>query len=111
VLAHDLHVSKNTLYLNVRGSILSGAEFAITLIVACLPPLRKSFERIFKKVLPDNAGEKEQKLPSFVVPYFSTGGPSAAASSWHSHETSFYEDQEADRNATIETPPPVYHDP
>ena len=64
---------------------------------------------MIKMVLPDIAGEKDMKHPSFVVPYFSTGGASVTASTGNSHETSFYKDEELSRS-TIETPPMVYHD-
>ncbi|KAE9368846.1 hypothetical protein N431DRAFT_346979 [Stipitochalara longipes BDJ] len=107
ILGHDMVIKKNTLYMAVDGSILAGAEFGITLIVGCLPPLRKSFERMFKRVLPENFGEFLEKHPSFVLPYFSTRGTQATGSTEESHGTFFYEEEESNRSGTLETPPMV----
>ena len=67
----------NFLYGSVDGSILSGAESGLCMIIGSLPPLRKPFDRFLKMILPDHLMERAPEKPSFDAEVFSTEGSEA----------------------------------
>ncbi|KAE9373073.1 hypothetical protein N431DRAFT_338461 [Stipitochalara longipes BDJ] len=73
-LAEAFTAKSNFLYGSVNGSIFSGAESALCIIIGSLPPLRKPFDKFLKMILPDRLMERIPPNPSFVNPMFSTKG-------------------------------------
>ncbi|KAJ4300849.1 hypothetical protein N0V90_002937 [Kalmusia sp. IMI 367209] len=66
-----LDVKKNTVYHTVTTTALSVSENSMCIIVACLPPLRRTFDNILKKVLPRSILERIGALesnPSYDLP-------------------------------------------
>lgn len=47
-----LKVKSNSVYHTVTTTSLSVSENSMCIIVACLPPLRRTFDNILKKILP-----------------------------------------------------------
>jgi hypothetical protein len=63
-----LNLKQDFLYGSIDLSIYSAVEVGTTIIVACLPPLRKIFDKILQKILPKSImgrASKTMALPSF----------------------------------------------
>jgi hypothetical protein len=65
-----LNSSADPPYKAVNLSIYSMSEVAAGTFTACLPPLRKTFETLLKKVLPDSFLGSSQKQSSYAMPAY-----------------------------------------
>lgn len=65
-----LNSSADPAYKAVNLSIYSMAEVAAGTFTACLPPLRKRFETLLKKILPDSFLGTSQKQSSYAMPAY-----------------------------------------
>lgn len=63
---------KNNLYRSVTTTSLSTSENSLCIIVACLPPLRRTFDNLLKRVLPasilESIGATETPSQNYVLP-------------------------------------------
>lgn len=67
-----LNTSHDPTYTGVNLTIYSMAEVAAGTFTACLPPLRKTFETLLKKVLPDSflGSSNSRKQSSYALPAY-----------------------------------------
>jgi hypothetical protein len=65
-----LNLKRNFLYESIDLSVYSALEVSVTIMVACLPPLRKKFDKLLQKMLGLNLagpGATNMSLPSFAT--------------------------------------------
>jgi hypothetical protein len=106
--------SKKNFFYSIEGSISSGAEIAVTMIVGSLPPLRKPFDRFLKLILPENLMESKFSTPSFIIPVFSTKGSQATSGNIAEDDSAiFHRDHDQDEentDGTVRTPQAMVED-
>ncbi|KAF2683370.1 hypothetical protein K458DRAFT_45379 [Lentithecium fluviatile CBS 122367] len=82
----------NFLYISVTTTSLSTAENSICIIVACLPPLRRTIDNLLKRTLPQSIlealGATETPSRSFTLPTFYTNQSQTADSKFGSERES-----------------------
>jgi hypothetical protein len=99
--------SKANFFYAIDGSILSGAEVGVCMIVGSLPPLRKQFDKFLKIILPKNLMESKISNPSFVIPIFSTKGSQAISGTTGDDDSAIFNtegDLEGNQSCNMKTP-------
>lgn len=84
-LRRVLTLKENFLYESVSLSILSVAEVGVGIITACLPPLRKTFDELLSKMMPETVWEtyptegegRAQSSHNYAMPVFGFGSKSS----------------------------------
>ena len=97
-----LKVKSNSVYHTVTTTSLSVSENSMCIIVACLPPLRRTFDNILKKILPQRVLIKIGALdsnPSYNLPTIDTTKMTLDGES--SHNILLDEDYIEDENGRI----------
>ncbi|KAH6669046.1 hypothetical protein B0J14DRAFT_156097 [Halenospora varia] len=80
-LRRVLTLKENFLHESVSLSILSVAEVGVGIITACLPPLRKTFDELLSKIMPETVWEtyftdgetRTQRSQNYAMPLFAFG--------------------------------------
>lgn len=97
-----LKVKSNSVYHTVTTTSLSVSENSMCIIVACLPPLRRTFDNILRRILPQSVLEKIGALdsnPSYNLPTIHTTKMTLDGES--SHNILLDEDYAEDENGRI----------